>query len=722
MKEAFRNFSLSPNIYNPSDIRRIIKEVRQYFSVVGNGIKYYNCPSAFDIETTSFFRATGKGDQEKRAIMYMWSFGIYGKVIIGRKWDEFVELLDILVKELKLYEKRRLIIYVHNLQYEFQFMRKWMEFKKVFAIDSRRPVYAITKDGIEFRCSYLLSGYSLESVGNQLQTYIIKKLVGFLDYDKLRHNATYITQNEMDYSANDVRVVMAYIMEKIEHDGDITKIPLTKTGYVREYCRNHCFYENGVKTKKSYKRLKYLDLMRQLTLTVDEYKHAKKAFGGGFTHCSAFVTNLIIDDVESWDFTSSYLAVICAEKFPMSKGECIRVDNRELFLNCVKNYCCVFDVEIIGLEAKVTYENYISESRCIQLVNPEVNNGRLVKAKHLITTITNIDYVIISQLYKWDEFRVGTFYRYEKDYLPRDFVASVLKFYGDKTQLKGVEGKENEYQSGKEMGNSTYGMMVMDIVRGEFKYINGDWQPLKDKDYEKEINKYNNSSSRFLYYLWGVFVTAYARRNLFSGIIEYGKDGDYCYSDTDSIKGINSDNHKEYRDKYNQLIIEQLEIAMDHHGLPRDLIRPKTREGVEKPLGVWDFDGNYKRFKTLGAKRYLVEYSDDPRNGSDCGKIQLTVSGINKKKCVPWMISKYGVEGIFEKFNNRMEVPGDYTGKMTMTYVDDEIEGDLIDYNGVKGHYFERSYIHSSKSEYKLSLAPEYVKYFTKTQEQEISG
>ena len=37
----------------------------------------------------------------------------------------------------------------------------------------------------------------------------------------------------------------------------------------------------------------------------------------------------------------------------------------------------------------------------------------------------------------------------------------------------------------------------------------------------------------------------------------------------------------------------------------RFYISPKTIKGETKTLGVWDFDGFYTDFKTLGAKRYI---------------------------------------------------------------------------------------------------------------------
>ena len=208
---GFRDFLKSNEIYKPSEILSVLKMVRPNFrfSYSNNKIKYFNVPCSFDIETSSFFRSTGNNEQEKTAIMYEWTFGIYGAVIIGREWGEFISMIETLSNELKLTNEKRLIIYVHNLSYEFQFMRKWFEWEKVFSIDNRKPIYALTIAGVEFRCSYLLSGYSLAKLGDDLRTYEIKKLVGALDYEKIRHNKTRLTPEEIAYCVNDVRVVMA---------------------------------------------------------------------------------------------------------------------------------------------------------------------------------------------------------------------------------------------------------------------------------------------------------------------------------------------------------------------------------------------------------------------------------------------------------------------------------------------------------------------------------
>lgn len=715
MMQAFLNSLQSNKIYEPKDIKYIYNLIKSELKLVINNkkIKYYNIPCSFDIETSSFFRSTGKNENEKCSCMYVWTFGILGYVIIGRTWDEYIKLCKNINTLFVLSDNVRLVVYVHNLSYEFQFMRKWFEWIKVFALDSRKPIYAICDTGIEYRCSYLLSGYALSKLGDELQEIRIQKLIGDLDYNLIRHSKTPLTEKEIGYCVNDCKIVMAYIMERIITDGDISKIPMTKTGYVRQYCRDSCFKDSN---KRSYKKLRYMEMMRGLRLTPDEYKQLKRAFQGGFTHSNPFFSGKVLNNVFSFDFTSSYPCVMISEKFPMSSSEKIEIKSREQFYFNLKTYCCLFDVEITGLQSRLYFDNYISISRCWGVKNAVVNNGRVVKADRICTTITEQDFYIIKKFYIWEKggLKVGNFRRYKKDYLPSDFVKAIIKLYKDKTELKGVEGKEVEYLRSKEMINSCYGMAVTDIVRDDIVYDENEWKDIdkvKAKSLiEGKISHYNSNRSRFLFYPWGVWVTAYARRNLFTGILEFGDD--YIYSDTDSIKVLNADSHREYIDDYNTTIRKQLENACRYHGIDIKNIEPKTIKGVKKCLGVWDFEGVYDRFKTLGAKRYMVEHD---------GEISITVSGLNKKVCVPYLVNKYG-DDIFSAFNDDLYIPPEYTGKNTHTYIDDRRNGKVKDYMGVYGEYDELSCIHLGPADYSLSLSREYVEYILSIQTEEFSG
>ena len=136
-------------------------------------VEYINLPCGFDIETTSH-----KIGETKTAFMYIWAIGIghNSPVFYGRTWDEFLEVCETLSTQLDLFEDRRLVIYVHNLGYEFQFMRKYFNWLNVFSIAERKPLRALCDLGIEFRCSYMLSGYSLENTAKSLVNKTVKKL------------------------------------------------------------------------------------------------------------------------------------------------------------------------------------------------------------------------------------------------------------------------------------------------------------------------------------------------------------------------------------------------------------------------------------------------------------------------------------------------------------------------------------------------------------------
>lgn len=694
----------SNEVYTVQDIDTIVDKVMFHVKHIKNTkkVSYYNVASAFDIETSSFMV-----NDEKLATMYVWQFGLDGCVIVGRTWGEFSTLCRKLVDKMKLSVENRLIVFVHNLSYEFQWIRRYFEWEKVFSIDTRKPIYAITKNGIEFRCSYLLSGYALASLGKNLHDYPIEKKVGDLDYSKIRHSTTPLTNLELGYCVNDVKVVMSYIQEQINQNGDITKIPLTKTGVVRRYCREKCFKEDGVPQSKSKKAQHYHAIMNSLKISSPkEYDMLKRAFQGGFTHASVFYSGKEVKDVASFDFTSSYPTVMIAERFPMSSGELVTIKNGEDFKHNLDLYCCVFDVHFVGLECKTVFENYLSLSHCYGVSHPTVNNGRVVRADELYTTITDVDFKIIKECYTWQRIEVGNFFRYRRGYLPTDLVKSILDLYKDKTTLKGVPDEEVNYMLSKGMLNSVYGCAVTDIIRPLHEYTT-DWNPPVVPDKWDELEKYNKSRSRFLFYPWGVFVCAYARYNVWTGILEFGKTGDYVYCDTDSIKVFNYENHREYLNKYNHDIIEKLYTACDYHKIPRDMIEPKTIKGEKKPLGVWDFEGVYTRFKTLGAKRYMVEHD---------GEINITVSGLNKKVCVPYLIDTYG-DKVFDAFCDEMYIPSSYTGKNTHTYIDEPTDGVIIDYLGNVNEFHELSSIHMTGADYSMSIARQYADYIMQVQE-----
>ena len=686
-----------------------IKSQENFEWVYSHKVHYLNIPISFDIETSSFYEGVAK-----KAIMYIWTCNVNGTTFIGRTWKQFTQFLDIMSEVFGLIKyNKRCLIYVHNLEYEFQFMRKWFDWHDIFADDKRKPLYAVTKGGIEFRCSYRLSGYSLAKLADELRYYKTKKMVGDLDYSLIRHSNTPLTDKELKYCTQDTQVVVCFIQEEIDKNGDIAHIPYTKTGYVRRYCQDECLAIHKQNDNVSrLKGLKYRDVMQSLTLTYDQYKMCKAGFQGGFTHANINYVNETLHDVGSIDFTSSYPFTMMAQYFPMSSPREVEVHDMKDLEFYLSSYCCLFEVQFINLKPLTTIENPISSSRCSYLEGYHINNGRVIDAKILETTITELDFDIYRNFYTWDGIKIGKFLVFYRGYLPTNLVKCLVKFYKDKTTLKGVAGKEEEYLQGKAMLNSAYGMAVTDIVRDDLEYHQEmyaeEWQ-VGSETPVSQLNRYNKNPSRFLYYPWGVWVTAHARHNLFKGIKAFGSD--YVYSDTDSIKAINMDRHQDFIKNYNLHVREQLEKAADFHGIPMSDFEPETIKGEKKLIGVWDYEGTYDKFKTLGAKRYLVQKGD---------QIEFTVAGVNKKAIKEYMLETYGLDGVFDAFTRSLDIPAGRTGKLTHTYIDREWQGEVVDYLGQKFPYFEKSSIHLEPAQFKISMLDAFWDYMCGIKQKEI--
>lgn len=409
--------------------------------------EYLDLICAFDTETTSF-----RNEGVALGTMYAWMFGINGAVMLGRTWEQLEQFVSALISYFRISDDRRLLVYVHNLGFDFQFFRKHFEWQEVFAREERTPMYARTTTGIEFRCSYILTNSSLATVGKNLVRYPVQKLVGDLDYSLIRTWATPLTDKEIQYCLNDVLVIMSLLYDRRTAEAEnIAKIPLTQTGYARRLCRNECLYKHA-------KAKKYLYLMRDLTLTEEEYRTAKLAFAGGFTHASPYHVGETGHNLASYDFTSSYPAVCVSEMFPMSRGEeveCSEFKCSKDITEMSKMYCLLLIIEFKNLKAYTAQEYYISDSRCVS-EGEDVFNGRIASADYLKMAMTDVDWSVISKVYRWDSIRVIKCWRYKKRYLPTPYVQTILELYKKKTELKGVVGEEENYARAKELLNSLY--------------------------------------------------------------------------------------------------------------------------------------------------------------------------------------------------------------------------------------------------------------------------
>lgn len=661
-------------------------------------INYLNIEAAFDIETSSEY----VGD-EKVAHMYIWMFGIgmNNEVYYGRTWAEFMECMQTVQQTFGLgFDENRIVVYVHNLSYEFQFMKHYFIWTEVFAMAKGSVLKAVTSCGIEFRCSMKLSGSSLANVAKNLSgKYTCRKMEGDLDYSLVRHPETPLTTEELGYCENDIVVVRNYIAKEIELNGDIAQLEMTNTGRVRTRIKRAFLYGGGKNRKNAsqgaYRRAR--EIMDNLKMDAATYIQCKNTFQGGFTHSNPNHSWTVHENVSSYDLTSSYPTVMCAEEFPMGEPIHMEAATLEDIRELMPDYCVMFRAHFKGLRNKIGFESYFSVHKCTVKGRVAQANGRIFEAEEAMTFITDIDLMIAKNVYSWDELNIDRVIAFRKGYLPRPILHEILKMYSDKTTLKGVEGREDDYMLSKGMLNSTYGMCVTDPVKDEHTYTT-DWI-CEPADIQEKINGYNKSQTRALYYPWGIWVTAYARRNLWLAILNIQED--YIYADTDSVKFLNPERHEKFFEQYNEIITEKLERMCEEVNLDKSMLCPETIKGEKAPLGVWDYEGNYTKFKTLGAKRYLVEHE---------GKLKLTVAGLSKQNGLNYMkeLANGEVNTVFNLFDDGLFIPADKTGKMTHTNCEGEKRFISTDYLGNRYDVTTLSGMHLEPASFDMSMTDDY--------------
>lgn len=584
-------------------------------------VAYINTANAFDIETTTL--------NEECAFMYHFQYCINGSVYFGRLWEEFQYFMKSVVDFYDLSFYKRLVIYVHNLSYEWQFMKNFIKVKTIFARGKRKIVKILTEDGIEFRCSYFLSNMSLEKFYENTAGCTVKKLKEVFDYKKLRTPFYKMTDTENEYCFNDVYGLYQCIHEKIIVFGNITKIPLTSTGIVRNECRN-------AMRKNKLNR----DIFLKNALNKEIYLILKEVFRGGDTHANRKYAGLIMSNVKSYDIASSYPFVMAHEYFPFGRFKKVSLKNKDEFYKYLKEKCCLFKISIYDLTSdEKNAVPYIPISKCLKTSKVVNDNGRVLQADFVQMYMTELDFECARLSYGKFQYSIDEFYYCERGYLPKELIEVLFENYRKKTELKGLPEFEYEYAKSKNIVNAMFGMLVTSIDNDE--YVLGDDLLLKEEkcDVEEALDKYYNSRNNFLSYQWGVWVTAQARYRLRQAIHEIGSD--LIYVDTDSVKFINYEAHEDFFNKINKEVYEWCE--------KNDRVYYNKKKEPSY-IGAWDDEGIYQRFKTLGAKKYCVEKH---------GKFQITVSGMAKEKGA-------AAVGSFENF----EIGRTFTdiGRMTFYY------------------------------------------------------
>lgn len=622
---------------------------------------------SFDIETTTYLKLNNKqydsasyenfNQKEKdttefHSIMYIWMFSINDVVYYGRTWNELEEFLDLLDKNIP--EKK--ILFIHNLAYEFQFLRSRFEFEDVFARTQRKVMKCkFKKYNIECHCTYFMTNLSLDKLGDTYNLNV-KKLVGNLDYNIIRSPLTKMTDKELAYCENDCLVIYEYIKLELNDYLRVDKIPITATGKVRRELQTLVYKDLGYRRK----------MRKSINTNPHIYNLLLQAFQGGYTHANWIFTNEIIDNVDSYDFTSSYPYCMVSYKYPMSNFYPCNIKKES---DMYRLYAYLLVVRFTNIESRYI-NNIISSSKCRDLVGAKYDNGRIIRAKELTMTLTDIDFKLILQCYDC-EYEILESYQALYNYLPKLLINFILDKYVLKTKLKNVEGEETNYARQKALFNSIYGMTVTNTIRNNIDYDNeSGWKeiPLSNDEILEKLE--SDRKKGFLSFSIGCWVTAYARYNLLSNLIKLDKYN--IYADTDSLK-LREGYDKEIIKEYNKEVKDRIKYVSNMLNIPVSKYQPEDIKGEKHLLGVFECETKkgdkytYESFITQGAKKYAVLQD---------GKIKITVAGVPKR----------GAKALksLDEFRDDFEFKSSITNKQTLIYLDDQNEDYLIDVDGNK--------------------------------------
>ena len=664
----------------------------------------WNCPIAFDTETTNY--TYDDGEEHDVGWLYIWMLrigdpmGDRTEFFYGRTATSFDMFLSVLAHTLSLGDVL-LLIFVQNLGFDLEYIRDRLTITHELHAETHEPIFVRDSRGIEFRDSKILAGgLSLKRIGEELDNGLVKRS-GDLDYDLIRTPATPLTEEEMGYCQGDVDVLASYIQKQIRLYKGLQHVPMTNTGRVRKYARDTIYgrVHKGAKAR-------YRELMDECVLTYEEYLECKAAFAGGYTHANSSYVGKVVKDVLSYDFTSSYPAVMLSERFPMGRPEHVGSCTDEEFRAMVNDpeCCIIFDVLFGNIRVKEgSGDCYLTNdaSKCT-MRHPVAENGRIRECERYSITMTDVDFRIVSKCYEWDEMEVSNILKWRADYLPSPIIGIVLDLYDAKTTLKGVDDRRDEYMIKKGMLNSMYGMCVTRILRDKVEVKDGSWVtiPLTEDEMHANIEKNNRSMNRFLYYPWGVYITAYARFNLWTAILTLGND--YIYSDTDSIKVFaDSEKLKDYLERYHHDLRTKFSWMIEkRRKFTMEDLSPKDIRGRSRPIGEWDYEGRYELFKTLGSKRYMTY---------DGAEVEPTVAGIAPNNLKRFLSDTCRtVDSMFDAFNDGLHVPQEYTGKLASVYYEN-VDMTVKDYLGQPYHVTQRYGVHLKPVDFTLTMTGSFI-------------
>ena len=612
------------------------------------------------------------------------------KVFSGRTWDEFEFFLDRLTRLVRMYAiyplrtiltvphsdlmdgaqlargNVKMFMGIHNLGFEYQHLRNSynQDFCKVsrksrmaptFARKPRKPMKTMidtNKVKVELRDTFSLTQKSLAQWCED-EDLPVKKLPEPKDYYlHARTPISNLTQEDKLYSIQDV-VSMVYGLDKYREKYELLQlIPLTQTGTVRRVCVKE------IAMKNPHWSSQCIDILQNYDL--DFFNRMLQCFAGGWTHGNALYTGKKFYGkdyggvaAKHFDFASSYPNVMTNRMYGIGPFEACDVAEFDKLSSVDFNtnnyeYHFIAHIKVYNFQSR-TNNTFWSSSKCIPLTlkgidgdEPTIDNGKIFNAGEAEIVITGIDWQIFRQAYDIESFEVMELWKSKAGYLCYEEIETILKYYAYKTTLKEGPADETEeqktirlskYNESKQFVNSIYGVNVYKMFSDQVKFTENGWEvdPLTPEMFYQIVSdntKGDKIFQQFTVFQVGVFVTAWARFNLWSIILD--ADEYVLYGDTDSLF-IRTGFDMSVIDKYNTHNAELQEECVSwhqNHGYNLTIYDycPKTLSGKVKRLGIFAEEPDALDFTYLGAKRYCQRFVEKGKE-----KVECTVAGLPKE-------------------------------------------------------------------------------------------
>ena len=535
---------------------------------INKGRMYCLIPIFLDIETSN-------NHAENPAELRTWIVSIQvlfnGKYHMFRYPEQFVEFYNGLYKKYNLQNNGKfpkvLLTYIHNASYDLSYLVPYInqlpdnDMDKQGIIEGPNKFLTYVRGPFEFRCSYRLSGMSLEKWSKEYNIEH-KKQIGLYDYDAVLFPDSILTSEQEKYDEYDVLSMQECLSKQLQYfNDDLSTVPFTKTGYIRRTLRKSC------QKDKHYRK----DYFYKNRLNADLYTYCLRSYAGGFTHNNRFKKDTVIQGlIGHRDFKSHYPSQMACRLFGLGEPQKVYDINMPFPITIdeiLSWYPQFSSVSVIRMYSANLRDFKISMpfmqfSKCYEasFERKFLDNGRILSANgEWIMYVDDITLRILNEQYKID-YEILEVYRMLNKPLPDCILDVVDKYFKGKSDKKNIV-KELEDQYGKldektisanfELSqeksglNSIYGCCATNPLRRKLELTEDiEFRYTELYDNEKAIadglEDYYSKHNNFLNYFVGCQITSMARYELYEYIKAIGYDK-VLYCDTDSIFYIKDD-------------------------------------------------------------------------------------------------------------------------------------------------------------------------------------